>query len=285
MSESRASEVPQRDRDLMEADDFLPDSKLDSLWEWFCAASQDNMDPQMIFIKLVNTVRKPYRDDILCSRGLQPSRNEDVQALQTKLSVAENSLQEKQKIIHELERRTREMEQDQQEYKQKVEADKRQLDLDLRSMSEEHEKYQQKMEYDRIQLELDLRTITEYQRPLDLGPTKVAIKSAEGFSERYIQKVKEMVTATSAITPWSSFELFRHQDGTVSFKYYHVNLQQTSEEVSWSDSCGSTEKFRLSWSGNSEVAIEPVDCPQRFLTMNPPRLQGIKTFFYLVLLA
>ena len=55
--------VPARDRDLLGADSYLTDPHLDVLWCWFYKALVEKVDPQMMFVKLVNMVSLPYRHD------------------------------------------------------------------------------------------------------------------------------------------------------------------------------------------------------------------------------
>ncbi|KAF8461547.1 hypothetical protein BDZ91DRAFT_313147 [Kalaharituber pfeilii] len=52
---SSAPNLP-RDRDLPQCDDFLTDPMLDSLWDWFCTAMNKSTDPQLVFVKLINSV-------------------------------------------------------------------------------------------------------------------------------------------------------------------------------------------------------------------------------------
>ena len=59
-SRSGNSTPPPRDVDLLESDQFLPAGELDELWEWFYNAFNDNIDPELIFVKIINSVRHPY---------------------------------------------------------------------------------------------------------------------------------------------------------------------------------------------------------------------------------
>ena len=45
-----------RDRDLLSADKFLTEDALDELWTWFCGAAKDGVDPQLVFVKMINSV-------------------------------------------------------------------------------------------------------------------------------------------------------------------------------------------------------------------------------------
>ncbi|KAF8471065.1 hypothetical protein BDZ91DRAFT_838510 [Kalaharituber pfeilii] len=126
--------LQQWDRDLIEPDDVLTSDKVDSLWEWFRTASQDKLPPSIIFAKLVNATRRPYRDNHLLARSGGPftpvashytpsectitpmieyeseqqqqhsdEGSSTIEALKAKLAVAQNLLQTKQTIISQLE--------------------------------------------------------------------------------------------------------------------------------------------------------------------------------------
>ncbi|KAF8460744.1 hypothetical protein BDZ91DRAFT_851395 [Kalaharituber pfeilii] len=212
------TQLPQRDPDLLDADDYLTGPKLDNLWDWFCAANHEKMDLQTIFVKLVNSARKPYRDSLLHSPTLsmpgtsrntssectvtekldapharqQPHHRDDTpgaQLVYRTLAIAEDSLQTKQIIINQLQDRIRDMDQEQQEFKKKVEEEKGRLELDLRTeqakchalatdlveqvaradelqdritdMDQEQKAFKQKVQNEKRQLELDLAAVKE----------------------------------------------------------------------------------------------------------------------------
>ncbi|KAF8455594.1 hypothetical protein BDZ91DRAFT_852749 [Kalaharituber pfeilii] len=70
---SMCSRRPKRDCDLLIPDEILTDVDFDKLWDWFASVVETNLDRQLIFVKLVNSVRKPYLDH--CRRNLTgPSR-------------------------------------------------------------------------------------------------------------------------------------------------------------------------------------------------------------------
>ena len=46
-----------RDRDLISTDEYLKDDTLDNLWTWFC---KDGVDPQLVFVKIINSVNIYY---------------------------------------------------------------------------------------------------------------------------------------------------------------------------------------------------------------------------------
>ncbi|KAF8456807.1 hypothetical protein BDZ91DRAFT_745059 [Kalaharituber pfeilii] len=126
--------LQQWDRDLLEPDDVLTSDKLDNLWEWFRTVSQDKLPPSVIFAKLVNATRRPYRDNHLLARSGGPftpvashytpsectitpgieheseqqqehsdESSSTIEALNAKLAVAQDLLQTKQTIISQLE--------------------------------------------------------------------------------------------------------------------------------------------------------------------------------------
>ncbi|KAF8472147.1 hypothetical protein BDZ91DRAFT_717331 [Kalaharituber pfeilii] len=129
-------DMPQRGRDLMQSDNFLTDSTLDSLWEWFITANRDKLDLRIIFVKLVNAVRENYRDNLpsyssdtfsvdppcysprestitegLDDVHLQSHHCEEIQELYTKLVTAEHALQAKQRVVDTLDVHIRRLEQ------------------------------------------------------------------------------------------------------------------------------------------------------------------------------
>ncbi|KAF8464695.1 hypothetical protein BDZ91DRAFT_251819 [Kalaharituber pfeilii] len=269
------------------------------------------MDPQMIFVKLVNSARKPYRDSLLHARGQftpgttrytpsectttediaegqQPSHEgEDksaIQALHTDLTITLDSLQTKQMIINQLQDHIRAMDQEQQEYERKVQGEKQKLELDLKTIRAEHE-----------------------QCP-NLARIRVAIKAAHS-NQRFIQILRgrpRVHVAPSSGPPTSisvleTFELLRHPNGMVSFKptsYPNTYLSADASKVrngvnnpggtvSCSNSCGSAEKFWIHRAFDAKVGIELVDFQGRFLSVDNDEVcvQGFKSppeLFYLV---
>ncbi|KAF8419104.1 hypothetical protein EV426DRAFT_720195 [Tirmania nivea] len=70
---SHASATRTRDKDLILTDRFLTDDVLDELWAWFCDAAQDGVDPQLMFVKMVNSARKPYVDHLTAIKPPTPA--------------------------------------------------------------------------------------------------------------------------------------------------------------------------------------------------------------------
>ncbi|KAF8460743.1 hypothetical protein BDZ91DRAFT_413421 [Kalaharituber pfeilii] len=334
------TEHPQRDRDLLDADSYLTDAQLDSLWDWFCAASHERMDLQFIFVKLVNAARKPYRDTLLTSPALftpgtshytpsectitenldlleaqQQSHSEDKPAAQVvyrALAIAEDSLQTKQTIINQLQDRIMDMDQEQQKFKQKIEEEKRQLELDLATVRSEHEKcddlttditcklgiinqlsdevmelnqeqqeFQQKIEDEKRQLGLELATLrAEHDKCQNLTPTYVAIKSDK--SNRCFELNNGQLRQAYTVNSFGIFELVQHTNGTVSFistcfpntylsfSESRFKARTTSERID--STCSTSETFRLHWREDATVKIEPADVPGRFLNIGYPEL-------------
>ncbi|RPB27937.1 hypothetical protein L211DRAFT_474815 [Terfezia boudieri ATCC MYA-4762] len=75
-----SSTPPARDIDLLDTDQFLSNEELDELWDWFFAASAEGMDAELVFVKLINSARNPYRHNI--PQGYQPlARAQDLISL------------------------------------------------------------------------------------------------------------------------------------------------------------------------------------------------------------
>ncbi|KAF8475497.1 hypothetical protein BDZ91DRAFT_709766, partial [Kalaharituber pfeilii] len=231
-----------RDWDLMDADDYLSESKLDSLWEWFCAANEEKLDLQMIFVKLVNTARKLYRSNVLSHRlpssgssHYTPTLCETPQQSHEshKLAIAETLLQAKEAKIQDLQESFLHIEQEQQQHKKK-----------------------------------------------ESGLTHVALKSVH-FSDKYIQMRNDGVWVATSIGLLETFELVQYLNGIVSFKstcypdtYLSVDasgvrpvVNKTGENESCI-TCGNAEKFRIQWSGDGKQGIKPVNFERHFLGLN-----------------
>ncbi|KAF8444162.1 hypothetical protein BDZ91DRAFT_754496 [Kalaharituber pfeilii] len=196
-----------------------------------------------------------------------------VQALQTKLTIAEDSLQTKQILINELQDHIKDLERQQEKYEQRVQGEKRQLELDLATIKSEHEKC------------------------CNLMPAHVAIKSVN-LGEKYLQMRNDRVQVAKSIGTLETFELLRHPNGMVSFKstafpnlYLSAEASKAGGSVTCSNTCGSREKFWINWANNARVGIEPVDFKGRFLMMykdgfDKVSVQGGKgswELFYIVL--
>ncbi|KAF8453087.1 hypothetical protein BDZ91DRAFT_749903 [Kalaharituber pfeilii] len=180
--------LQKRDRDLTETDDILTEDKLDTLWEWFCMASQDSskFQPQLIFAKLVNGVRKPYRDNLPFPAhdcGLftpstsvyapseytmnaevqyEPDHSEGkavIESITTKLAIAEDALQRKQAIIENLESSLQMKETVIKHLETSLETKRatlNQLEECIKRMDEEHREYNERVQGEKMQLELEL---------------------------------------------------------------------------------------------------------------------------------
>lgn len=61
---SGSSTPPARDVDLLDSDQFLSAEELDELWEWFYTANAESLDPELMFVKIINSARNPYRQHI-----------------------------------------------------------------------------------------------------------------------------------------------------------------------------------------------------------------------------
>ncbi|KAF8466021.1 hypothetical protein BDZ91DRAFT_217867 [Kalaharituber pfeilii] len=240
-----------RDRDLLVADEVLTERSLDTLWDWFRAAYKDNVDPQMIFVKIVNSVRKPYSDQIVAMRFARPgsscytpSEGTIIESLDESYDVEDeddcmrSELQstsvsvEKQQDPSAKEARTtswrfsfkglgRKSIGKTPRYSRSVEGEKLQhLEQSLKSLRADFDEREKELQELR---EFKANSIT---RPMT--PTLVALKSV-AFRDRYVQMngecVKEFseggggsVRVQTYVAGWETFQLERHPDGAVSFK-------------------------------------------------------------------
>ena len=55
-SQSGNATPPPRDPDLLDTDQFLSSQDLDELWDWFYSAYVMNVDPELLFVKTINSV-------------------------------------------------------------------------------------------------------------------------------------------------------------------------------------------------------------------------------------
>ncbi|KAF8464289.1 hypothetical protein BDZ91DRAFT_783715 [Kalaharituber pfeilii] len=204
MAQTRVPAQQQRDRDLTGSDEFLTDETLDGLWEWFCnVVNEDKFQSQLIFAKLVNAARKPYRNNISlpqhrdqlftpdtshyasseytvtpgCIEEQQHlEQSEDkvtLEGLSTKLAIAADSVQTKQTIIKHLE--------DSMQMKQTI---INQLETRIKGMEQELEENKLRHKEEKKQLELDLNKVQ--QEYLDYK------EKGEGDRMQLESKLKEM---------------------------------------------------------------------------------------------
>ncbi|KAF8464282.1 hypothetical protein BDZ91DRAFT_849807 [Kalaharituber pfeilii] len=233
MAQTRVPAQQHRDRDLTGSDELLTDETLDGLWEWFCnVANEDKFQSQLIFAKLVNAARKPYRDnhslpqhcDRLftpgtsryasseCTSGYiegqqHPQQSEDkgtMEALSTKLAIAEDSaqtkktiikhledsLQMKQTIVNQLEARIQGMEQELGEINLRHEGEKKQLDLDLKKVRQEYLEYKEKEEVEKMQLESKRTEMEGEKKQLELDLKKVRQEYIEYKEKEEVEKMQ-----------------------------------------------------------------------------------------------
>ncbi|KAF8464304.1 hypothetical protein BDZ91DRAFT_849816 [Kalaharituber pfeilii] len=278
MAQNRA-EVQQRDQDLTEADDFLTEDKLDRLWEWFC--TEASQDKHLIFAKLVNAARKPYRDAFVLGRGNEnygasttrytPSEStittapaeqqhqsvfsEDIQVLQTKLAIVECALETQEASINQLQEGI-------QKNQQRAEEENRKLHSVHATIRAEHE--------------LSPHT----------GRTRIVLKVAHWVC-RFIG-AQDQTNVAMQLNQMQVFTLLSHPNGMYSFETTTTPIAYLSAEgpdvravendvggaVTFSAECGSREKFWFHDVGNARLYIEPVDFPGRFLTTFKPHQPG-----------
>ncbi|KAF8451588.1 hypothetical protein BDZ91DRAFT_686911 [Kalaharituber pfeilii] len=241
-----------RDRDLLVADEVLTERALDTLWDWFRVAHKDNIDPQMIFVKIVNSVRKPYSDQLAAMRGgfagpgsscYTPSEGTIIESLDESYDVKDeddfmrsgpNSVDgaEKQQELSRKAARTtswgfsfmgfgRKSIGNIPHYSRSMEEDRlQQLEQSLKSL---------RVEFDEREEELqELREFKANSITRPMAPTLVALKSV-AFRDRYVQMNGECVKSyvergggsvrvQTFVAGWETFQLERHPDGAVSFK-------------------------------------------------------------------
>ncbi|KAF8464290.1 hypothetical protein BDZ91DRAFT_783716 [Kalaharituber pfeilii] len=282
MAQTRVPAQQQRDPDLTGSDEFLTDEKLDSLWEWFCnVGNEDIFHSQLIFAKLVNSARKPYRDNLslpqhrdqlvtpdasrYASSGYtvtsgyieeqqHPEQSENkvtMEALRTKLAIAEDSaqtkqtiikhledsLQMKQTIINQLEARIKGMERALEENELRYESEKKQLELDLKEVRQEYLEYKEKEEDEKMQLESKLtemdQTQQEYEQEVKgLQSSLQQLEAQHKKCGRFVLKSElhntfiavntglfglPTLKASTTFTGSTTFTLANHPNGMVSF--------------------------------------------------------------------
>ncbi|KAF8457040.1 hypothetical protein BDZ91DRAFT_767322 [Kalaharituber pfeilii] len=272
-----------RDRDLLSSDTYLTDTALDQLWDWFCNANMKQMDPQFIFVKLVNTARNPYKDQLEsrpfgAGSSYAPSESVACATEDTASTVAPDE------VLIDLDEVLRNS-QAQEKHTDNIGA----CDCGASQAKDTST--------------ANANTTPEgFSRPLPISPTRVAIKSS-AFPNSYVQLNGEFVDSyvsggagtvrvSGEVSAREAFELERHTDGTVAFKstsFPNVYLRADAlglAEGNWrwfgggvincQYSCGANEKFRIHKIGSGgEVAIEPAAFPGRYLRVNGMNPEGI----------
>ncbi|KAF8453557.1 hypothetical protein BDZ91DRAFT_686781 [Kalaharituber pfeilii] len=299
---SSSNYVPkfQRDPDLIQPDNYLTDGKLDKLWDWFGGAIQNKTDPQLIFVKLVNSVRKCYQGGhFSCTaesfgqgslytpteftatenvEPLQPPCNEtSPEDLRASLAEVQAQVAIKEAMIDQLQDRIITMDKEREELIATKDREKNDLQLQFNSLNEKYTK--------------QLGIIH------DVEPSCITLKSAF-HPDHYVQMVsdKGTVRASRSIGGWEILQLVRHGKGVVSFKStwlrdaYLSTEAYPTKDTGWSagwtvnckKSCSTHEQFRIHPSTGNEgiVFIELVASPGRYLSINQGTcqvgLQGCK---------
>ncbi|KAF8454119.1 hypothetical protein BDZ91DRAFT_801925 [Kalaharituber pfeilii] len=153
--------APVRDTDLIDPDVYLTDARLDTLWQWYWAANRDNVDPQFIFGKLVNAIRKPYRVQLVNSltggstfgnnphspstTEVAPSANvpqhgdcsSTVMELKSKLANLETEVANKQSEIQHLQETSNALKKEKQDVEEKLISTTSELDSKLANAERE----------------------------------------------------------------------------------------------------------------------------------------------------
>ncbi|KAF8457103.1 hypothetical protein BDZ91DRAFT_701470 [Kalaharituber pfeilii] len=299
---------PKRDRYLLIPDDILTDIDFDNLWEWFASALETNVDRQFIFVKLVNSVRKPY---LTQSRPTltAPSGNPFLSRTGTSYTPSECMI-----IDHTPGESQRHEDGDSVQKTSQIEE----LRLQLRDMA---------TDLANLKKDNELRLLnTKPQSVLPSSAPRVAIMSA-GFPDNFVEIYGKDVSSNKPngsgkvqvqphVRGHERLELECYSDGIVAFKstrfqnvYLHascnprdlapgdrkpggggvVNCQYISEGPG---RCSIQEKFRIYPLGyRGRVAIEPLAFPGRYLSLDAEKrtvtLQGVRDrqeSFYLVFL-
>ncbi|KAF8458780.1 hypothetical protein BDZ91DRAFT_785762 [Kalaharituber pfeilii] len=275
------------DEDLLPADNFLTERKLNTLWDWFNTATEDGVDRRLIFVKLANAVRQPYLQS--ASHGWPGFASYDGENTSTFTPSQSHAATTDAEF------------EDLKEHLHSGETTGGQSS-DVRAQSRPFGK----------QLSIHL-------------PPRIAIMSAySSLVTRFIGLNGKNVTAYDAKGTGSAkiaselkedeiFELERYPDGAVTFrskaspnvflradcdartlspgkKTFRGSGTVNCQYISKTDVCGDNEKFRihpLGWNG--QVAIEPVALPGRYLRLHPAEkgvnLQGTRgecEKFYLI---
>ncbi|KAF8453710.1 hypothetical protein BDZ91DRAFT_748744 [Kalaharituber pfeilii] len=290
----------QRDHDLMpDADDVLTHEKLDSLWEWFSAANKKGLPPYLIFAKLVNAARNPYRDQLLIARGghelltlgtsaYAPSEftatpglgeaqqqleyREDkatIQALSAKVEFLEDAMNSQQHMINDLEDSLHLKQTIVQQLQDSLDAKHKtinQLEDRIDNLNLKQEELQTKAETEKKELENDIQVIRLKSKMLK--QIQVALKSPH--YGKFISITKEGATGIATSDGREALILIRHPNGTFSFRNNGNPIAYLSNSNKYSfrsnHICGNTEKFRLHYADHGKTYIESVSFPGSFLS-------------------
>ncbi|KAF8451882.1 hypothetical protein BDZ91DRAFT_786782 [Kalaharituber pfeilii] len=290
----------QRDRDLMpDADDILTYEKLDSLWEWFSAANKEELLPYLIFAKLVNAARNPYRDQLLIARGgrelltsgtsayapsectatpglaeaqQQPEYREDKATIQTpslKVACMDGAMNTQQRFIKHLE--------DSWQLKQTIIQQLESLDAKQKTINQLEERIyklnlkqqelQTKAKIEKTKLENDLQVMR--LKSATFAQIQVTLKSP--YYHKFISITKEGATGITTSDGSEALILIRHPNGTFSFQTYghptaYLNNSNQTHFRS-SSTCGNTESFRLHSDDDDRMYIESVSFPGSYLSV------------------
>ncbi|KAF8453708.1 hypothetical protein BDZ91DRAFT_748690 [Kalaharituber pfeilii] len=273
----------QRDRDLMpDADDVLTHEKLDSLWEWFSAANKEELLPYLIFAKLVNAARNPYRDQLLIARGShelltpgtqaqqQPEYREDkatIEALSAKVAFMEGAMNTQQRFIKHLEDSLQLTQTSIQQLEDSVDEKQKtinQLEERIEKLNLKQQDLQTKVKTEKTKLENDIQEM----RLKSFGQIQVTLKSPR--YGKFISITKEGATGIATPDGTEALILIRHPDGTFSFHNNGPSIAYLSNSTKYhfrsNHTCGNTERFRLHYADDGKTHIESVHFPGSFLS-------------------
>ncbi|KAF8419106.1 hypothetical protein EV426DRAFT_567771 [Tirmania nivea] len=284
-----------RDRDLISTDEFLTDDILDEIWTWFRGATKDWVDPQLVFVKMINSARKPYVDHLTSIQPPTPATPKsgvsDIfnfwrrgsSASSTCYTPSERTVTDHYPPSYE------------HEFYEPVNPETHQaLQATIAQLRQEN-----------VQLENKVNSLTStITKTVAPPPLCVAIKSVQ-FGGRYVSMngsgIRSQVPGGGGhvkvqtfIGGWETFELVCHPEerNIVSFKstcFDNVFIRAESKGlgrgqtpghggglVNCQYGCGKLEKFRILNVGeHGEVAIEPMEFPGRFFRVDGNWLHGM----------
>ncbi|KAF8453720.1 hypothetical protein BDZ91DRAFT_853173 [Kalaharituber pfeilii] len=314
----------QRDRDLMpDADNVLTHEKLDSLWEWLSAANKEGLPPYLIFAKLVNAARNPYRDQLLIARGghelLTPGTSayapseftatpgladaqqrleyrEDkatIQALSAKVDFLEGAMNTQQSMINDLKDSLHLKQTMVQQLQDSLDAKHKTINQPVEridNLNLKQEELQTKAETEKKELENDLQVI----RLKSETPKQIQVALKSPHYGKFIS-ITEGATGIATCDGREALILIKHPDGTFSFRNNGnpIAYLSNSDKYSFRSNhiCSDTEKFRLYYADHGKTYIESVTFPGSFLSpesLYPNELNwccatGVYSAFYIIL--
>jgi hypothetical protein len=292
----RQSLLAPLDPDLIIPDQYLTSKALDELWERFSQSALKNVDPQLIFVKMVNALRKPYLEELRkyeqspfagrfsdqnnpCYTPSDGTVNDDDQSdVQGEEDTFVSSGASTPRpttfgtdLPEEISQRLQKLD--------ALERENRELKAKAKVVRIEAQEAYQKLSTLKVQTSLTL-------------PVRVAIKSV-AWRDRFVQLDGTLVdshetcgnggcAAQKFVDCWETFEFIPHGDNIVSFKstawgnvYLRAHVRVKSRihggggAMSAGYGCGPNEKFKLHKKGNTGVyTLESVAFPGNYVRLD-----------------